>query len=103
VSLKFVLVRVVRGKIQIKRDFSVCKIFQGEINHSFGEGGFGVPVADILSAPSTPACAFPGASMRRNFSCKAFALEFFTGTLRFKSPDFLVIKRFINFNLFFRY
>ena len=31
------------------------------------QGGFGVPVADILFAPSTPACAFPGASMRRIF------------------------------------
>jgi len=48
--------------VQIKKDFCSYKIFQGENNHFFGEGGFGVPVADILSAPSTPACAFPGAS-----------------------------------------
>jgi hypothetical protein len=41
----------------------------------------------ILSAPSTPACALPGASMRRIFSKQGFRLEIVTATLRFESPN----------------
>jgi hypothetical protein len=65
--------------LEIKENFNIvlCKLSQPPETHSFGEGGFGVPVADILSVPSTPACAFPGASMRRIFSSKAIALEFY--------------------------
>ena len=37
-------------------------------------GGFGVPVANILFAPSTPASALPGASMRRVLFMQGFAL-----------------------------
>ena len=62
---------------------------------NLGSGGFGVPVANILFAPYTPACAFPGTSMYRHFFSKAFALEFiqecsvsnpqFRGSLRISS------------------
>jgi len=65
---------------------------------NFGEVGFGVTVADILSAPFTPAYAFPGASMRRNFSSKAFALEFFTERSGSNPPINKYVKDFFNLN-----
>jgi len=67
------------------------EFFPTTLHFGAEQGGFGVPVADILSAPSTPACALPGASMRRNYSCKAIALGCITATLRFESPNGSVI------------
>ena len=40
------------------------------------QGGFGVPVANVLFAPSTPAFAFPGASCTGFIGYKAIALEY---------------------------
>jgi len=49
-----------------------------------GSGGFGVPVANILFAPSTPACAFPGTSMYRHERSR-LRLGIISGALRFES------------------
>jgi len=48
--------------------------------------GFGVPVANILFAPSTPASALP-ARPAPDFFTQGYRLGVITATLRFESPN----------------
>jgi len=69
-----------------------------------GEGGFGVTVADILSAPSTPAYALPApqeGNLRPSvsvevpaplYSSKAYALDFFYSSAPVQIPDLSVFQ-----------
>jgi hypothetical protein len=54
---------------------------------ALGSGGFGVPVADILSAPSTPACTFP-AHPCADYLVQGLRLGIKTGTFRFESSNY---------------
>ena len=66
--------------VRIPQLLSNCEIFVNQVTLSlfsnFSEReGFGVLVADLLSAPATPACALPAHPCADCFSHKAFALK----------------------------